>query len=107
MGILKDFKDFAMKGNVLDLAIGVIIGGAFGKVVSSLVNDIIMPPIGLLIGGVDFKDLQVVIKKATETSSEIAIRYGAFVNTIIDFVIIAAAIFLTIKLFSSIRKKKE
>ena len=107
MSILKEFKEFAVKGDAVDMAVGIVIGAAFGKIVTSLVNDIIMPPIGLLIGGVDFKDLQVVIKKATETSSEIAIRYGAFVNTIIDFVIIAAAIFLTIKLFSSIRKKKE
>ena len=116
MGFLQEFKQFAMKGNVVDMAVGVIIGGAFGKIVTSLVNDVIMPPIGYLTGGVDFKDLKWVIQEAaeaTETSAalaEVSLKYGAFVQQIIDFLIIALSVFVMIKLvnkLSNLRKKEE
>lgn len=116
MGFLQEFKTFALKGNVLDMAVGVIIGNAFGKIVSSLVNDVIMPPLGLITGGVDFKDLGVVIRKgveATEVSPEIpevVWKYGAFIQNIVDFLIIAVSVFVMIKLvnkLSSLRKKEE
>ena len=116
MGFLKEFKEFAMKGNVVDMAVGVIIGGAFGKIVTSLVNDIIMPPIGVLMGGVDFKDLSVVLQKgveATETApavAEVVWKYGAFIQQVVDFLIIAFSVFVMIKLInklSNLRKKEE
>jgi large conductance mechanosensitive channel len=97
MGMLKEFKDFAMKGNVVDMAVGIIIGGAFGKIVSSLVTDVMMPPIGLLLGNVDFSNLAITIKEATDNTSAVAVRYGIFINTVIDFVIVAFAIFIVIK----------
>lgn len=96
----KEFKEFAVKGNVLDLAIGVIIGGAFGKIVSSLVNDVIMPIIGLISGGVDFSSLEI-------TVGEAAIKYGAFIQSIIDFLIIALSIFLFVRVINSFKKKEE
>ena len=116
MGLLQEFKTFALKGNVVDMAVGVIIGGAFGKIVPSLVNDIIMPPIGVLMGGVDFKDLGIVIKEgvaATETTPEVAEvvwKYGAFIQQVVDFLIIAISVFVMIKLInklSNLRKKEE
>jgi large conductance mechanosensitive channel len=107
MSLVSEFKQFAMKGNVVDMAVGIIIGGAFGKIITSIVNDIIMPPIGLLLGGVDFKDLSVVLKAATDTTPAVAIRYGAFMNVVIDFVIIAFAIFMMVKGMNSLRKKEE
>ena len=116
MGLLQEFKTFALKGNVVDMAVGVIIGGAFGKIVTSLVNDIIMPPIGVLTGGVDFKDLGIVIKEgvaATETTPEVAEvvwKYGAFIQQVVDFLIIAVSVFVMIKLInklSNLRKKEE
>ena len=107
MGMMKEFKDFAMKGNVMDMAIGIIIGAAFGKIVSSFVADVIMPPIGMLIGGVDFSNLSLVLKEATETAEAVTINYGAFLNTIIDFVIIAFAIFMVVKGINSAKKKEE
>ncbi|MEM3373955.1 MAG: large-conductance mechanosensitive channel protein MscL [Candidatus Woesearchaeota archaeon] len=107
MALLKEFKEFAMRGNVVDMAIGIIIGGAFGKIISSLVNDIIMPPIGLLVGGVDFKELSFVLKPASETTAEVAIRYGAFINVVIDFLIVAFAIFMVVKGMNSLKKKQE
>lgn len=107
IGILKEFKEFAMRGNVVDMAVGIIIGGAFGKIISSLVNDVIMPPIGLMLGGVDFKDLMFVLKPATETTSAVAIKYGSFVNVVIDFLIVAFAIFMVIKGMNSLKKKEE
>ena len=116
MGFLQEFKAFALKGNVMDMAVGVIIGGAFGKIVTSLVNDIIMPPIGVITGGVDFKDLSVVIQKgveATETTpavAEVVWKYGAFIQQVIDFLIIAISVFVMIKLInklSNLRKKEE
>ena len=107
MGMMKEFKDFAMKGNVLDMAIGIIIGAAFGKIVSSFVADVIMPPIGMLIGGVDFSNLSLVLKEATETAGAVTINYGVFLNTVIDFVIIAFAIFMVVKGINSAKKKEE
>ena len=116
MGLLQEFKTFALKGNVVDMAVGVIIGGAFGKIVTSLVNDVIMPPIGYLTGGVDFKDLKWVIQEAVEATdttaaiAEVSLKYGAFVQQIIDFLIIAISVFAMIKLInklSSLRKKEE
>jgi large conductance mechanosensitive channel len=107
MGMLKEFKEFAMKGNVVDLAVGIIIGGAFGTIVSSLVNDVIMPPIGMLLGGVDFKTFMWVLKPATDTTAAVAIRYGVFVNALINFIIVAFAIFLMIKAINKMKKKEE
>ncbi len=96
-----------MRGNVIDLAIGIIIGGAFGKIVSSFVNDVIMPPIGLLLGNMDFSNLAVPLKDATETSGAVMIRYGIFINNIVDFLIVAIAIFLVIKGINSMKRKEE
>lgn len=104
--MLKEFKAFAMKGNVIDLAIAVIIGGAFGKIVTSLVNDLLMPLLGVLMGGVNFTDLRVIITPASGDIAEVAFRYGAFIQTVIDFVIIAFSIFMFIKLISSVKKKE-
>lgn len=105
--MLKEFRDFAMKGNVIDMAIGIIIGAGFGKIVSSLVNDILMPPLGLLIGGVDFSDKKIVIKQALEGAPEVAIKYGIFLNTLIDFTIVAFAIFMTVKIMNRMKKEAE
>ena len=105
--MLKEFKQFVMRGNVIDLAVGIIIGGAFGKIVSSVVSDIIMPPIGVLLGGVDFSKLSITIKEASEGVEAVVIRYGVFINTIIDFLIIAFAIFILIKAVNSFKKKEE
>lgn len=107
MSMLKEFKQFAMRGNVVDMAVGIIIGGAFGKIVSSFVSDVIMPPIGVLLGGVDFSNLSITIKDATETAPAVILSYGKFINTIIDFIIIAFAIFTVIKGMNSLKKKKE
>jgi len=112
MSILKDFKDFAMRGNVMDMAVGVIMGGAFGKIVSSLVADIIMPPIGLLVGGVNFTDLSVTMKDAVVnaagvvTAPAVTLNYGNFLQTVFDFSIIAFSIFLFVKGINSLHKKK-
>lgn len=105
--MLKEFKKFVLKGNIIDLAVGIIIGGAFGKIVSSLVNDIIMPAIGALAGGINFSDLKYVIKPATYIAAESAILYGSFIQSIVDFLIIAMSIFLMIRLILSMKKKKE
>lgn len=105
--MMKEFKEFALKGNIIDLAVGIIIGGAFGKIVSSLVNDIIMPSIGVLLGGVNFISLKYVITPATGEIAEAAILYGTFIQSIVDFLIIAFSIFMAIKLLSSMKKKEE
>ena len=103
MGLVKEFRDFAVKGNALDMAVGIIIGAAFNKIVTSLVNDIIMPPIGMLLGGVDFKNLQVTLKEAVLSPTgevmtpAVAVRYGLFINTLIDFMIVAFTIFMVIR----------
>lgn len=107
MGVLQEFRDFAMRGNVVDLAVGVVIGGAFGKITSSLVNDVLMPPIGLLLGGVDFSDRALVLKDAAGDVPAVAIKYGVFVNSVIDFLIVAAAIFAVVKAMNAMRKKEE
>lgn len=113
MIMLKEFKEFIMKGNVLDLAVAVIIAGAFGKIVTSFINDVLMPPIGLALGGVDFADLMFVLKEASVDAAgnevaAVAVRYGAFINTIISFLIIAFVIFLIVKSYNnSLRKKEE
>ncbi|HJR13018.1 MAG TPA: large-conductance mechanosensitive channel protein MscL [Rhodanobacteraceae bacterium] len=107
MSFAKDFKAFIMRGNVVDLAVAVVIGGAFGKVVSSLVSDIIMPPLGVLTGGIDFSRMKVIIQPASGTTKEVAITYGAFVDTIIAFLIIALAIFIVIKALERVMPKKE
>lgn len=107
MGMLKEFKQFAMRGNVMDMAIGIIIGAAFGKIVSSIVGDIIMPPIGILLGGVDFSSLAITLKAGSEGVAPVTINYGVFINTVIDFIIIAFAIFMVIKGLNSMKKKEE
>ncbi len=104
---IKEFKDFAVKGNVVDLALAVIIGGAFGKIVSSLVNDIVMPFFGYIIGGVKFSNLKWIIKEANEEAALISLNYGNFIQSIIDFLIIAISIFVIIKLFNKFKKKRE
>ena len=111
MGFVKEFKEFAVKGNVADMAVGIIIGAAFGKIVTSLVNDIIMPPLGILIGGVDFKDLKIVLKEASIDAlgnpiAAVSMNYGAFIQTTIDFLIIAFAIFMVIKFMNNLKKKE-
>lgn len=105
--LLADFKAFAIKGNVIDLAVGVTIGGAFGKIVSSLVNDVIFPLISLLTGGLNITDWKIVFKAATETTAESALRYGVFLQNILDFFLIALSIFLVIKAFTRFKKKEE
>ena len=104
---ITEFKEFALKGNVLDLAIGVIIGGAFNKIVSSLVNDIIMPPIGAITGGVDFKDLKYILKPEMGDNPAVTLNYGAFIQNVVDFFIIALSIFIFIKVVSKLNRKKE
>lgn len=108
MGMIKEFKEFAMRGSVIDLAVGVVIGGAFGKIVTSLVDDIIMPPLGYFLGGIDFSDMKFVLTEAnaaTETA-EVAINYGNFINIIIQFLIIAFCIFMVIKGINSLKRAK-
>ncbi len=105
--LFKEFKEFAVKGNVLDMAIGVIIGGAFGKIVTSFVNDVIMPPIGIILGGVDFTSFTLTLKKATEDAEAVTLNYGLFLNTVIDFIIVALVIFSVIKMINRLKRKEE
>ncbi len=105
--LLDEFKDFAVKGNVIDLAVAVVVGGAFGKITKSLVADIIMPPIGLALGNVDFAELQVTLKAATDSAEAVAIRYGLFLQTIIDFLLIAASVFVVVKVYNKMKEKDE
>ena len=107
MGMMSEFKQFAMKGNVMDMAIGIIIGGAFGKIVSSFVNDVLMPPLGVLLGGVDFKDLAYTIQEAAGDTPAVTLNYGNFIQTALDFIIIAFAIFMMVKAMNSMKKKEE
>ncbi len=107
MGMMSEFKAFAMKGNVVDMAVGIIIGGAFGKIVSSFVNDVLMPPLGVLLGGVDFKDLAFTIQEAAGETPAVTLNYGNFIQTALDFLIIAFAIFMMIKAMNSMKKKEE
>lgn len=107
MSFVKEFREFAMRGNVVDLAVGVIIGAAFGKIVSSLVADIIMPPLGLLIGGVDFKQFAITLRAAQGDVPAVVMHYGVFIQNIFDFVLVAFAIFMAIKLMNQLNRKKE
>ena len=104
---IQEFKAFALKGNVMDMAVGVIIGGAFGKIVTSIVSNIIMPPIGVLLGGVDFTDLKVTLKAATEEAEEVTLNYGQFIQDVVDFLIIAFCIFMMLKGINKLNRKKE
>ncbi len=107
MSMMSEFKDFAMKGNVVDMAVGIVIGAAFGKIVTSLVNDVIMPPIGVLIGGVDFSDLALTIQEATATTPAVTINWGNTVQLLINFIIVAFAIFMVVKGMNKMKKKEE
>ena len=107
MSMMQEFKTFAMRGNVVDMAVGIIIGGAFGKIISSFVADVIMPPIGLLIGGVNFANLAITLKEAVGESAAVTINYGKFIQTVLDFLIIAFAIFMAIRAMNSLKKKEE
>ncbi len=107
MSIISEFKEFAVKGNVVDMAVGIIIGAAFGKIVSSFVGDVIMPPIGVLLGGVDFSGLALTIKEAVGDKPAVVISYGKFIQTVVDFTIIAFAIFIAVKAINSLKRKKE
>jgi large conductance mechanosensitive channel len=111
MSLIKEFREFAVKGNAVDMAVGIIIGAAFGKIITSLVNDVIMPPVGLLLGGTDFNKLQIVLKNAVlepvtnkVLTPEVALRYGAFINTMLDFLIVAFCLFMVIKVMNHARK---
>jgi large conductance mechanosensitive channel len=107
MSMMSEFKNFAMRGNVVDMAVGIVIDAAFGKIVSSFVNDVLMPPIGMLMGGVSFGDLAVVLQAATEEAGAVTLNYGSFIQTVVDFVIIAFAIFMVIKTMNNMKKKEE
>ncbi len=107
MSMVKEFREFAAKGNMVDMAVGIIIGAAFGRIISSLVNDVVMPPLGLLIGGVDFSELAIVLKEAQGETEPVLIRYGLFFNNLIDFLIIAIAIFMVIKAMNRMKRKEE
>jgi large conductance mechanosensitive channel len=104
--MLQEFRDFAVRGNVVDMAVGVIVGAAFGKITNTLVNDVMMPPLGMLLGGVDFSKKAIVLRAATETDPGVAIRYGLFVNTVIDFAIVAFAVFLLVKAINAMRRQQ-
>ena len=107
MGIMKEFKEFAIRGNVVDMAVGVIIGAAFGKIVTVLVSQVIMPPIGLMLGSMDFSSLAIVLKEKTDTAAAVTINYGMFINTVLDFLIVAFVIFLALKQINRLKKEAE
>jgi large conductance mechanosensitive channel len=107
MNILNEFKEFALKGNVVDMAVGIIIGGAFGTIVQSLVKDVIMPPIGLLLGGVDFSDIKILLRSAGPGHDAVAVNIGSFLNNVIGFLIVAAAVFALVKTINELRKRIE
>jgi len=107
MSVVKEFKDFISRGNVVDLAVGVIIGAAFGKIVTSLVTDIIMPPIGMLLAGIDFANLKYIMKEAVGKTPAVSINYGMFINNVIDFIIVAFCIFMVVKGINSMKKPEE
>lgn len=107
MSIIKEFKEFIGKGNAVDMAIGIIIGAAFGKIVTSLVNDVVMPPLGILVGGVDFKNLRATLKAATDNAPAVTLNYGQFINTVIDFLIVTFVIFLMIKGINSLNRQVQ
>ena len=107
MSIIKEFKEFAVKGEAVDMAVGIVFGAAFSKIITSLVNDIIMPPVGLALGGVDFKNLKITLKAATIDTQAVTINYGQFINTFIDFLIIAFSIFITVKTINNLKKSRN
>ncbi len=109
MGFVKEFKEFAMRGNVIDLAVGVIIGASFGKIVTALVDDVLMPPIGYITGGIDFANKKIVLKSADELHkvSEVAIKYGSFINTVIQFLVVAFCVFLLVKFINALQRKED
>jgi len=107
MSMMSEFKSFAMRGNVIDMAVGIVIGGAFGKIVSSFVSDVLMPPIGMLMGGVDFSDLAVTLQEASGEVAAVTLNYGSFIQTVVDFLIIAFAIFMVVKAMNNMKKKEE
>jgi len=107
MSIIKEFREFAVKGNVVDMAVGIIIGAAFGKIVSSLVADVVMPPIGLLLGGVDFSGLKITMKEAAGAAPAVALNYGVFIQTVVDFLIVALAVFALVKAINSMKRRQE
>ena len=107
MSMVKEFRDFAMRGNVVDMAVGIVIGEAFGKIVASFVSDVLMPPLGVMLGGVDFTDLSVTLKQASGEVAAVTLNYGSFIQTVVDFIIIAFAIFMVIKAMNSMKKKEE
>jgi large conductance mechanosensitive channel len=107
MSMMKEFREFAMRGNVMDMAIGIIIGAAFGKIVTSFVNDVLMPPLGIALGGVKFNDLAVTLKEAVGDAAAVTLNYGNFIQTMVDFIIIAFAIFMMVKFMNSMKKKAE
>lgn len=106
MGMFKEFKDFAVRGNVVDMAVGIIIGAAFGKIVTSLVNDVVMPPIGMVLGNVDFSSFAYVLKEKTAESEAVVINYGAFINNVLDFIIVAFVIFLVIRQMNKMKRQE-
>jgi len=101
---MKEFKEFAVKGNAVDMAVGIIIGASFGKIVNSIVNDVVMPPIGILLGGVNFSDFAIVLKKATATEPAVLLKYGLFINNLIDFLIVAFCVFIMVKAINSMKR---
>ena len=107
MGMIKEFREFAVKGNVVEMAVGIIMGAAFGKIVSSLVADVVMPPIGLLVGGVDFSKLKLTIKEAVGAAPAVTLNYGLFIQTVVDFTIVALAIFMLVKGINSLKRRQE
>jgi large conductance mechanosensitive channel len=107
MSMMKEFRDFAMRGNVVDMAVGIVIGAAFGKIITAFVNGVLMPPIGLLVGGVDFSDLALTLQEASGEVAAVTLNYGAFVQTVVDFIIIAFAIFMVVKAMNKMKKKEE
>jgi large conductance mechanosensitive channel len=107
MSFSSEFKEFAMRGNVVDMAVGIVIGGAFGKIVSSFVNDVLMPPLGMLLGGMDFSELAITLQEASGDVAAVTLNYGAFIQTVIDFIIIAFAIFMVIKGMNNLKRKEE
>lgn len=107
MGFFSEFKEFASKGNVVDLAVGVIIGGAFGKIVGSMVNDILMPPLGMVMGGLNFIDMGITLKEKVGETPAVVLKYGAFIQNVVDFLILAFCIFIMVKAINSLKRKKE
>jgi len=107
VGVMKEFKEFAVKGNVVDMAVGIVIGAAFGKIVTAFVDGVLMPPIGLMLGGVKFSELALTLQEATEEAEAVMINYGIFVQTLVDFIIIAFAIFLVVKGINNLKRKEE